>query len=96
MVGAPKALYALLLGWSLTGRADLWQWYSKVDDYALSHFPDPEYGEWYGYLDRDGRPVWTAKATAWKCSFHLPRAVRCYQLLQKPAFAGNDQANGTN
>lgn len=77
-----EAIYALLLAWSLTGRADLWQWYEKVNEYAFSHFTDPEFGEWYGYLDRDGRPVWTAKATAWKCFFHLPRSLlRCYQLL---------------
>jgi N-acylglucosamine 2-epimerase len=79
-----ETLYALLLAWSLTGREDLWNWYQKVHDYTFSHFPDPEYGEWFGYLDRDGRPVWTAKATAWKCFFHLPRMLfRCYQLLSR-------------
>ncbi len=77
-----EALYALLLGWSLTGRDDLWNWYEKVHEYTFARFPDPEYGEWYGYLDRDGKPVWTAKATAWKCFFHLPRALsRCYSLM---------------
>ena len=78
-----ETLYALLLGWTLTGREDLWHWYEKVHDYVFNRFPDPEYGEWYGYLDRDGKPVWTAKATPWKCFFHLPRALfRCYQLLE--------------
>lgn len=77
-----EALYTLLLGWSLTGREDLWRWYEKLHDYTFSHFPDPEYGEWYGYLDRDGKPVWTAKANGWKGFFHLPRVLlRCYQLL---------------
>ncbi len=77
-----ETLYALLLAWSLTGRDDLWPWYEKVHEYTFSHFPDPEYGEWYWYLDRDGKPVWTAKAGAWKCFFHLPRVLfRCYQLL---------------
>jgi N-acylglucosamine 2-epimerase len=79
-----ETLYALLLGWSLSGREDLWKWYERVHDYTFSRFPDPEYGEWYGYLDRDGTPIWTAKATAWKCFFHLPRALsRCYALLQE-------------
>jgi len=79
-----ETLYALLLGWSLTGRRDLWQWYEKVHDYTFGHFPDREYGEWYGYLDRDGKPVWTAKANGWKGFFHLPRALfRCYQLLDQ-------------
>lgn len=78
-----ETLYALLLAWSLTGREDLWQWYQRVHDYSFSHFPDPEHGEWYGYLDRDGRPVWTAKANGWKGCFHLPRALyRCWRLLE--------------
>jgi N-acylglucosamine 2-epimerase len=78
-----ETLYALLLAWSLTGQHGLWAWYEKVHEYTFAHFPDREYGEWYGYLDRDGKPVWTAKATAWKCFFHLPRALfRCYQLLK--------------
>jgi N-acylglucosamine 2-epimerase len=77
-----ETLYSLLLGWSLTGRQDLWQWYEKVHEYTFDHFPDPQYGEWFGYLDRDGKPAWTAKANGWKGFFHLPRSLlRCYQLL---------------
>ena len=79
-----ETLYALLLGWSLTGRDDLWQWYEKVHEYTFSRFPDPQHGEWFGYLDREGRPVWTAKANGWKGFFHLPRVLfRCYQLLDR-------------
>ena len=79
-----ETLYALLLAWSLTGRQDLWQWYERVHEYTFAHFPDPEHGEWYGYLDRDGKPVWTAKANGWKGFFHLPRALfRCFRLLDQ-------------
>ncbi len=77
-----EALYALLLAWDLTGRNDMAQWYQKVHDYTFRHFPDPEYGEWFGYLNRDGSPVWTAKANGWKGFFHLPRVLhRCCRLL---------------
>jgi len=77
-----ETLYALLLAWAHTGRDDLKVWYDKVHDYAFIHFPDPEYGEWFGYLNRDGSPVWTAKANGWKGFFHVPRILfRCYQLL---------------
>jgi N-acylglucosamine 2-epimerase len=77
-----EALYALLLAWDLTGRDDFARWYGKVHEYTFDHFPDPEYGEWFGYLNRDGSPVWTAKANGWKGFFHLPRALyRCYRLL---------------
>ncbi len=79
-----ETLYALLLGWSLTGRQELWQWYEKVHEYTFARFPDSEHGEWFGYLDRDGAPVWTAKANGWKGFFHLPRVLfRCYQLLDQ-------------
>ncbi len=81
-----ETLYALLLGWSLTGREDLWRWYEKVHEYVFDHFPDPEFGEWFGYLDRDGKPVWTAKANGWKGFFHLPRVLlRCHTLLTELA-----------
>ena len=77
-----ETLYALLLAWDLTGREDLAEWYEKVHDYTFSHFPDPEHGEWFGYLNRDGSRVWSAKANGWKGFFHLPRILyRCYQLL---------------
>jgi N-acylglucosamine 2-epimerase len=77
-----EALYALLLAWDLTGRDDFARWYGKVHEYTFDRFPDPEYGEWFGYLNRDGSPVWTAKANGWKGFFHLPRALyRCFRLL---------------
>lgn len=77
-----EALYALLLSWLHTGREDLKAWYQKVHDYTFTHFPDKKYGEWYGYLNREGSPVWRAKANGWKGFFHVPRVLfRCYQLL---------------
>jgi N-acylglucosamine 2-epimerase len=77
-----ETLYALLFAWAKTGRNDLKEWYQKVHDYAFSKFPDNEYGEWFGYLNRDGSRVWTAKANGWKGFFHVPRILfRCYKLL---------------
>jgi N-acylglucosamine 2-epimerase len=77
-----EALYALLFCWKKTGRSDLKEWYEKVHEYTFSNFPDKKYGEWFGYLNRDGSPVWTAKANGWKGFFHVPRILfRCYQLL---------------
>lgn len=78
-----EALYALLLAYAKTGRDDVRDWYYKVHDYTFSSFPDKEFGEWFGYLNRDGSPVWTAKANGWKGFFHVPRVLfRCYQLLE--------------
>jgi N-acylglucosamine 2-epimerase len=79
-----EALYALLLAWAYSGRSDVGQWYEKVHRYSFEHFPDPEFGEWFGYLNRDGSRVWTAKANGWKGFFHLPRVLfRSHQLLAK-------------
>ncbi len=77
-----ETLYALLFIWAKTGRSDIEVWYNKVHDYTFSHFPDKEFGEWFGYLNRDGSPVWTAKANGWKGFFHVPRILfRCLQIL---------------
>ncbi len=79
-----EALYATLLGWKLTGRPELARWYERVHQYTFAHFPDEEHGEWYGYLNRDGSPIWTAKANGWKGCFHTPRILyRVYQLLDR-------------
>lgn len=77
-----ESLYTILLAWAYTGNEEIGRWYQKVHDYTFRSFPDPECGEWFGYLNRDGSPVFTAKATGWKCFFHLPRTLfRSYQLL---------------
>jgi len=77
-----EALYALLQAWGYTGRHDIRKWYKRVHDYTFDRFPDPDYGEWFGYLNRDGSPVFTAKGNGWKGFFHLPRVLlRGYQLV---------------
>ena len=51
-------------------------WFFKTLDYAKNHFADPEYGEWYGYLRRDGKPTMpSTKGSTFKGPFHVPRAL---------------------
>ena len=51
-------------------------WLLKTTDYAKNHFVDPEYGEWYGYLRRDGLPTMpSTKGSTFKGPFHVPRAL---------------------
>jgi N-acylglucosamine 2-epimerase len=79
-----ETLYALLLAWAHTGRSDLRAWYERVHEYTFDHFPDREHGEWFGYLNRDGSPAFTAKANGWKGFFHVPRIMlRACQLLSE-------------
>jgi len=68
-----EALFALLLAHKITGEEKFANWYSKVHDWSMSHFYDEEYGEWYGYLHRDGSLSHSLKGSLWKGPFHVPR-----------------------
>ena len=47
--------------------------YKLVHDYTFKHFKDEEYGEWYGYLRRDGVVSTDLKGNIFKGPFHIPR-----------------------
>ncbi|XZE45124.1 AGE family epimerase/isomerase [Pirellulaceae bacterium SH467] len=70
-----EAIIATLLAWSLTGEAKYATWHQQVHDWSFRNFPDPEFGEWFGYLHRDGRKSNTLKGSLWKGPFHLPRML---------------------
>ena len=59
------------------------EWFEKTVAYCKAHFSDPEYGEWYGYLRRDGKPTEpSTKGSTFKGPFHLPRAlIQCDIML---------------
>ncbi len=51
-------------------------WFKRTIDYVKTYFSDPEYGDWYGYLRRDGKPTMpSTKGSTFKGPFHLPRAL---------------------
>ena len=59
-----------------TGDAYYLDWLLRTIDYCKEHFADPEYGEWYGYLRRDGKPTMPpTKGSTFKGPFHVPRAL---------------------
>ena len=70
-----EVLYALLLAYHLSGEKVYWDWYEKVHEWTFNHFPDPQYGEWFGYLHRDGTSALYLKGSMWKGCFHLPRSL---------------------
>lgn len=81
--GHCEALYASLLAHHLTGDAKYAQMYEQIHEWSFSHFPDPEHGEWYGYLHYDGTPSTTLKGGTWKGPFHVPRTLLfCWKLLE--------------
>jgi N-acylglucosamine 2-epimerase len=70
-----EAIIATLLAYRLTGETRYAEWHRLVHDWSFRHFPDPEHGEWYGWLHRDGRPSQRAKGSLFKGPFHLPRML---------------------
>ena len=66
-----------------TGEEKYFDWFEKTVAYCREHFSDPEYGEWYGYLRRDGLPTQpSTKGSTFKGPFHLPRAlIQCDVML---------------
>lgn len=81
-----ETMICMAKGYLLTGRPECWAWFEKVQDYAWSHFKDPVYPEWYGYLNRQGEVLLPLKGGKWKGCFHVPRGLyQCWQTLQKCA-----------
>ena len=77
-----EALIACLLAWLLTEEQKYADWHKKAHEWAYGHFADPEYGEWFGYLHRDGSVSVPLKGNLWKGPFHLPRMqLVCWKLL---------------
>ena len=58
--------------------------FQQVTDYAFEHFSDPEYGEWFGYLRRDGKPTEPpCKGHTYKGPFHVMRMLaKCMLLME--------------
>jgi N-acylglucosamine 2-epimerase len=70
-----EAVCALVHAYAATKDHRWVRWLEAVEDYTFSHFPDPEHGEWFGYLDRRGRTALTLKGNNYKGCFHIPRAM---------------------
>ena len=78
-----ETLVALAMGYRLTQSQECWEWYQTVHDYSWPRFSDPEHGEWFGYLDRQGQVLLNLKGGKWKGCFHVPRALYlCWQQFE--------------
>lgn len=71
-----EIMIASLMAYRDTGNEYYADWFFKTLDYCKEHFADSEYGEWYGYLRRDGLPTEpSTKGSTFKGPFHLPRML---------------------
>lgn len=79
-----ETLISLIKGYRLTGNKECLKWFEKVHNYTWARFPDPEHGEWYGYLNRQGEVLLPLKGGKWKGCFHVPRGLmQIWQTLEK-------------
>lgn len=70
-----EALIATLMAYSATGDRRWERWFETIHDYTFARFPDRVYGEWFGYLRRDGSIANTVKGNHYKVCFHIPRSM---------------------
>ncbi len=80
-----EAAIASLMLYRHTGDNTYKEIFCRVTDYAFSHFSDSEYGEWYGYLRRDGKPTEPpCKGHTYKGPFHVLRMLaKCIPILKE-------------
>ena len=81
-----ELLIASLLAYHITKDEYYADWFNQGMAYCQKVFSDPEYGEWYGYLRRDGKPTEPpAKGSTFKGPFHLPRMLMMVdEMLREP------------
>lgn len=79
-----EAIICSLYAYLATGDEKYRQRHQLISDWTYSHFPDTEFGEWYGYLHRDGTVAQPAKGNLFKGPFHIPRMlVKSYTLCNE-------------
>lgn len=79
-----EAIIATLYAYLATKDEKYLHMHKKISDWTYAHFPDAAYGEWFGYLHRDGTPAQMAKGNLFKGPFHIPRMmIKGYTLCQE-------------
>ena len=78
-----EALVATAMAWRFTGDDRWLEWHERIHNWCWPRFGDPQFGEWYGYLHRDGSVSHRLKGNCWKGPFHLARAlIRSAKILK--------------
>jgi len=70
-----ETLISMAKAYRLTGNEACKNWFETIHEYTWNHFKDPEYAEWFGYLNRQGEPLLELKGGKWKGCFHVPRGL---------------------
>lgn len=83
-----ESIIATLYAYKLTKDEKYLQMHRQISEWTYAHFPDHEYGEWYGYLHRDGSVAQPAKGNLFKGPFHIPRMMTKAHTLCQEILAG--------
>ena len=79
-----ETIIASLCAYKMTGDDKYLEMHRMANDWAWEHFKDEEFGEWYGYLHRDGTVAQPAKGNIFKGPFHVPRMmIRSWMLCNE-------------
>lgn len=70
-----ETIIATLYAYVATREPRYLEMHKMIHDWTYNHFPDWEYGEWFGYLHRDGTVAQPAKGNLFKGPFHIPRML---------------------
>ncbi|WP_304708119.1 AGE family epimerase/isomerase [uncultured Rikenella sp.] len=81
-----EAIIATLYAYLATRDEKYLRMHRMISEYTYGHFPDVQFGEWYGYLHRDGTVAQPAKGNMFKGPFHIPRMMiqsytLCHEIL---------------
>ena len=79
-----ETIIASLYAYLATGDEKYRERHELISEWTYNHFPDATYGEWYGYLHRDGTVAQPAKGNLYKGPFHIPRMmVKSFELCNE-------------
>ena len=83
-----EALVASLMIYKNTKDSKYLEWFEKITEYSFRAFSDKEYGEWFGYLRRDGIPTEpSCKGSTYKSGYHVIRMlIMVTELLKEMQF----------
>lgn len=81
-----EALCAFAMAYADTGEERFGAMFERQHEFCKDYFYDPDYGEWYSFLNRDGSVKSPEKGSRWKCAFHVIRAlVFTYESMERAA-----------
>ncbi|MGL5979436.1 MAG: AGE family epimerase/isomerase [Phocaeicola sp.] len=78
-----ETLIAALYAYKISGDTKYLDMHRAIHEWIYKHLVDVDFGEWYGYLHRDGSVAQPAKGNIFKGPFHIPRMLVKAHLLCK-------------